>query len=154
MAYVSSKPSWTWIGLKSACGLQDKAIKALKKHLSAKDTIWSLISIIQYQTLCRALSTQRSFHTKLQNLGRFMLQQSHRNFRNCTQTTLHCTSTWVISATLLGCLSCISVTKECYHYAIIYAMETYFYAFRRPIWLHSWHFYHNHGNKGMKWADV
>ena len=57
---------------------------------------------------------------------------------------------------ILGCLSCISVTKECYQIGYLEgSLRSFFISyissslFRRPIWQHSWHFYQNHATKGL-----
>ena len=64
----------------------------------------------------------------------------------CVQ--LHWKNTWVTSTTFLGCLSCISVTKECYQMSFLEgSLRSVFISCRRPIWLHSWHYYHNHATK-------
>ena len=63
-------------------------IKALKKNPSAKDAIWSLVFVILYQTLCRALSTWKSSHAKVQ-IEWFMLHQCCRSFGNA-----HTDCTW------------------------------------------------------------
>ena len=70
----------------------------------------------------------------------------------CTAKTLG-----LLQPLFLGCLSCISVTKECYRigylesslrsFFISYISSSLF--FRRPIWLHSWHYYHNHATKEL-----
>ena len=71
-------------------------------------------------------------------------------------TLLHCKNTWLTSTTHLGCLRWISVTKECYQIGLLkvcrgasslVTLANLF--FRRPIWLHSCHIYHNHAcNQG------
>ena len=64
--------------------------------------------------------------------------------------------TWVASITFLGCLSYISVTKKCYQVGFLEVGWRGFSSvtlasllFREPIWLHSWHFYHNHPIKEL-----
>ena len=55
--------------------------------------------------------------------------------------------------TLAHLPSCISVTKECYQIGFLNWTFIEFHLlvsfFRRPIWLHSWHFYHKHAVKEL-----
>ena len=65
---------------------------------------------------------------------------------------LHYKNTWATSTTFFGCLSCISVTKECCQIGFLeISLKSFFSSyisqyllFRRPIWLHCLHFFHNH----------
>ena len=57
------------------------------------------------------------------------------------------------SITFLGCLSYINVTKECYQIGlsnkVLHPSLVNISFIRRPTWLHSWHFYHNHATKEL-----
>ena len=65
----------------------------------------------------------------------------------------------LLQTSILGHLSCIRVTKECYQigflegsweaFSISYTSSFLFFFFRRPIWLHSWQYYHNHATKEL-----
>ena len=57
---------------------------------------------------------------------------------------------------ILGCLSCISVTKECYQIGFLESSLSLFQSpsisqphLSEDLFLHSWHYYHNHATKQL-----
>ena len=55
---------------------------------------------------------------------------------------------------ILGCLSCINVTKECYQIGFLESSLRSSFSSITAYWLHSWHYYHNHATKELSMTAV